>query len=38
MGTKGIGVHKSAEQISGINFLASAGNIENIAVSVYGVK
>ena len=37
-GTKGIGVHKSAEQISGINFLASAGNIENIAVSVYGVK
>ena len=37
-GTKGIGVHKSTEQISGINFSLSSGNIENIAVSVYGVK
>jgi len=37
-GHKGIGVHKSAEQITGINMLCSAGNIDNIKLSVYGVK
>ena len=36
-GQKGIGVHKSAEQITGINMLCSAGNIDNIKLSVYGL-
>ena len=38
MGTKGIGVHKSAEQISGFQFLTSSGNFDNLTVAVYGVK
>ena len=37
-GSKGIGVHTVAEQITGIHFLAGAGNLDNIDVSVYGVK
>ena len=38
IGRKGIGVHKSAEQITGINFLNSNGGNITIDVSVYGVK
>ena len=37
-GVKGIGVHKSAEQISGINIFPSSGNWNSIEISVYGVK
>ena len=37
-GAKYIGVHKSAEQITGINILPSAGTLDNITVNVYGVK
>jgi hypothetical protein len=37
-GVKGIGVHKSAETISGINILVNSGNWNSIEVSVYGVK
>ena len=36
-GAKGIGVHKSAEQLSGINFLPSTSTLD-LEVSVYGVK
>ena len=34
---KGIGVHKSAEQITGVQFLTNADNMD-IDLSVYGVK
>ena len=37
-GTKNIGVHKSAEQISGINLLLNTGTIDNITANIYGVK
>ena len=36
-GIKGIGVHKQAEQITGVNFISNADNF-NLKVSVYGVK
>ena len=39
IGLKGIGVHKSAEQLSGIRFVAVGSNtINSIAVSIFGVK
>ena len=37
-GNKMIGVHKSAEQISGVRFIADGANLDTIEVSVYGVK
>ena len=37
-GLKTIGVHKSAEQISGVRFIAEGVNLDTIEVSVYGVK
>ena len=38
-GNKTIGVHKSAEQISGVRFVAAGSvNLDTIEVSVYGVK
>ena len=37
-GLKTIGVHKSAEQISGVRFIAEGVNLDTIDVSVYGVK
>ena len=37
-GIKGIGVHKSAEQLSGIRIYASSGTFGEMNVSVYGVK
>ena len=37
-GAKYIGVHKSAEQITGINILPSTGSWDNITVNIYGVK
>tara|TARA_Y100001973_G_scaffold6311_1_gene8827 strand:+ start:502 stop:1020 length:519 start_codon:yes stop_codon:yes gene_type:complete len=36
-GLKGIGVHKQAEQITGVNFISNADNF-NLKLSVYGVK
>jgi len=36
-GAKYIGVHKSAEQITGINILPSTGTWDNITVNVYGL-
>jgi hypothetical protein len=36
IGTKAIGVHKSAEQITGFQFLA--GSYDTLTVNVYGVK
>lgn len=38
LGRKGIAVHKSAEQITGINFIPFSGTINNLTVNVYGVK
>jgi len=38
IGIKIIGVHKSAEQITGINYKRGSGNFDNVTVSVYGVK
>ena len=38
VGNKAIGVHKVAEQLSGIILYPSAGTFANIDVSVYGVK
>lgn len=37
-GNKGIGVHKSAQSITGLNFFCSSGNIDNIALKVYGLR
>ena len=38
-GNKTIGVHKNAEQISGVRFVAAGSvNLDTIEVSVYGVK
>jgi hypothetical protein len=36
-GAKYIGVHKSAEQITGINILPASGSWDNITVNVYGL-
>jgi len=38
LGFKGIGVHKSAEQITGVNIFIDTGNIDSATVNVYGVK
>ena len=38
VGFKGIGVHKSAEQITGLNFFLDTGNIDSATINVYGVK
>ena len=40
IGTKFIGVHKVAEQITGINFfvMGTSSTLDNIVVNVYGVK
>jgi hypothetical protein len=38
VGNKAIGVHKSAEQISGLIFYPNSGTFNNIDISVYGVK
>jgi len=37
-GSKVIAVHKSAEQLSGVRFIAEATTYDNITVNVYGVK
>ena len=37
-GTKAIGVHKVAEQLSGIRIYASGGTFGEMSASVYGVK
>jgi len=37
-GCKIIGVHKSAEQITGINYLRAAGSFDSVTINVYGVK
>jgi len=37
-GQKYIGVHKSAEQISGIQIRVDSGTIERLSASIYGVK
>ncbi len=37
-GAKYNGVHKSAEQITGINILPSTGTWDNITINIYGVK
>jgi len=37
-GVKGIGVHKSAEQLSGLNIFPSSGTYDTIGIKVYGVK
>jgi hypothetical protein len=37
--TRQIGVHKSAEQITGIHFLSSSGSLNiDVRISIYGVK
>lgn len=38
VGYKSIGVHKSTEQINGINFFPSAGSIDFMEINVFGVK
>ena len=38
MGNKTIGVHKVAEQITGIQFLLSPATFDNVTVKVFGVK
>ena len=38
IGRKYIGVHKVAEQITGINIFTSSSNITNAKINVYGVK
>jgi|TARA_R100000455_G_C6211916_1_gene79197 hypothetical protein len=37
-GYKSIGIHKSAEQITGIEMYANSGTMINAKISVYGVK
>ena len=37
-GSKVIAVHKSAEQLSGVRFIAEGTTFNNITVNVYGVK
>jgi len=38
LGYKMIGVHKVAEQITGINFFPRSGTLDNMTINVYGVK
>ena len=38
IGNKGIGVHKSAEQITGFNLFPNSGTYDTIEVLVYGVE
>jgi len=38
IGYKMIGVHKVAEQITGINFFPRSGTLDNMTINVYGVK
>ena len=38
IGFKMIGVHKVAEQITGINFFPRSGTLDNMTINVYGVK
>ena len=38
IGNKGIGVHKSAEQLSGVQILVDSGTIERLGASIYGVN
>ena len=38
IGFKGIGVHKSAEQLSGVNFFDRLGGNISATINVYGVK
>ena len=38
IGNKGIGVHKSAEQLSGVRIFVDSGTIERLSASIYGVK
>lgn len=38
IGYKTIGVHKVAEQITGIQFLPRSGSFDNITINVFGVK
>ena len=38
MGSKGIGVYKVAEQVTGVNILVSSGTLDDINLKVYGVK
>ena len=37
-GSKGIGVHKSAEQITGVNVFPTTGSIYNVQLTMFGVK
>jgi len=37
-GSKQIGVHKSAQQLSGVNIFVTNGTIERLSASIYGVK
>ena len=37
-GTKQIGVHKVAEQLSGVNVSHPSGNFDNITINLFGVK
>lgn len=38
IGYKMIGVHKVAEQITGINFFPRSGTLDNMTINVFGVK
>ena len=38
MGSKGIGVYKVAEQITGVNILVSSSTFDDINLKIYGVK
>ena len=38
LGFKSIGVHKSAEQITGLQIRVDSGTIERLSASIYGVK
>jgi hypothetical protein len=37
-GTKGIAVHKVAEQINGFRYIRGAGNFDSVTINVFGVK
>jgi len=36
-GNKGAGYHKVSEQITGLNFLANSGTIDNMTIKVFGI-
>jgi hypothetical protein len=38
LGFKSIGVHKSAETISGLKYYFAGGSFDNLTINVYGVK